>query len=98
MSHHMPLHVDQIPLSFAACSQQSASSTDSFLVCCHERDTLLEIGHVVSPLVLPIPLDDAVLVDAVVASSLPPVAALSRPVPDALLFAQLVEVAQPSRR
>jgi hypothetical protein len=63
-------------------------------VCCHERDTLLEIGHVISSLVLPVPLDDAVLVNAVIASSLPPVAALSRPVPDALLLAQLVQVAQ----
>jgi len=94
----MPLRADQIPLSLAACSQRSALSTNIFLVCCHERDTLLEIGHVISPLVLPIPLNDAVLVNAVVASSLPSVAALSRPVPDALLFAQLVEVTQPSRR
>lgn len=47
---------------------------------------------------LSIPLDNAILIHAVVASSLPPVAALGGPVPDSFLLAQLVEVAQPSWR
>ena len=47
---------------------------------------------------LPVPLDNAVLIDAVVASCLPSVPALSWPVPDALFLAQLLQVAQASRR
>jgi hypothetical protein len=92
------LRARKIPLSFVTYSQQSASSPNIFLVCCYERDALLEIGHIISPLVLPIPLYDTVLINAIVATSLPPVAALSRPIPDALLLAQLVQVAQPSWR
>lgn len=44
------------------------------------------------------PLDNAILVYAVVASGLPPVPALSGPVPDALFFAQLNHFAQPGGR
>lgn len=86
------------PLAVAAHSQLFASSTNSFLVCCYESDALFEVGHIIRPLMFPAPLDNAVLINAIVASSLPSIATLGRPVPDTLLLAQLVQVAQPGWR
>lgn len=63
-------------------------------MCCHQGDAFLEVGHVIGALVLSIPLDNAILVDSVIATRLPSVSALGRPVPYTLLFAQLVQIAQ----
>jgi hypothetical protein len=66
-------------------------------MCCHKSNTLLEVRHVIGALVLPVPLHNTILVDAVVASSLPSVAALSGPIPNAFLLAQLVQGTQTGR-
>ena len=64
----------------------------------YQRYSLLEVRHLIGSLVLPTPLNDAILVHSKIASSLPSIPALGRSVPYTLLFAQLVQIAQTSGR